>query len=192
MSIVSDTWDLWEVLTEYLPQLKDEIMARDGKVVIRPDSGDPVDIICGTRLGNDTTGSQSTSTESGVIELLWDTFGGTINEKGYKELDSHIGCIYGDAITHERAREIFERLEAKGFASTNIVFGVGSFTYQFNTRDTFGFAMKATYGEVNGVGREIFKDPITDNGEKKSAKGLLMVQKNENNGDYEMVDPLGS
>jgi len=117
--------------------------------------------------------------EKGVIELLWDVFGGTINEQGYKVLDSHIGAIYGDSITIERAEEICKRLEAKGFASTNIVLGVGSFTYQFNTRDTFGFAMKATYVEVNGEGREIFKDPITDDGVKKSAKGLLRVAGDE-------------
>jgi nicotinamide phosphoribosyltransferase len=66
-------------------------------------------------------------------------------------------------------------LEAKGFASTNVVLGIGSFTYQYNTRDTFGFAMKATYVEVDGEGREIFKDPITDDGMKKSATGLLQV-----------------
>lgn len=72
------------------------------------------------------------------------------------------------------------RLKQKGFASTNVVLGIGSFTYQYNTRDTFGFAMKATYGEVNGEGREIFKDPITDDGTKKSAKGLLKVEKKNN------------
>jgi nicotinamide phosphoribosyltransferase len=180
LSIVSDTWDLWKVCTEHIVTLKEEILARDGKVVIRPDSGDPVDIICGKvfPLGTTLSGSQI-SESKGVIELLWDVFGGTINEQGYKVLDSHIGAIYGDSITIERANEICTRLEAKGFASTNIVLGVGSFTYQFNTRDTFGFAMKATYVEVNGEGREIFKDPITDDGVKKSAKGLLRVAGDE-------------
>ncbi len=91
-----------------------------------------------------------------------------------------IGAIYGDSITIDRAEEICKRLEAKGFASTNIVLGVGSFTYQYNTRDTFGFAMKATYVEVDGKGREIFKDPITDDGTKKSATGLLSVFKDDN------------
>jgi nicotinamide phosphoribosyltransferase len=71
-------------------------------------------------------------------------------------------------------------LKAKGFASTNVVLGIGSYTYQYNTRDTFGFAMKATYGEVNGVGREIFKNPITDDGTKKSAKGLMKIELVEN------------
>ena len=254
LSIVSDTWDLWIVITKYLPELKEEILARDGKVVIRPDSGDPVDIICGTptmdsgytgddldtwkeyvaetlddqfKSNLDAEDPHSEETElftfqgkrykvtyrpdlnrhdktyyyvdnygdtvssckfveletepyhKGVIELLWDIFGGTINEQGYKVLDSHIGAIYGDSITIERANEICKRLEAKGFASTNIVLGVGSFTYQFNTRDTFGFAMKATYVEVDGEGREIFKDPITDDGTKKSATGLLKVTKED-------------
>ncbi|MEL6944943.1 MAG: nicotinate phosphoribosyltransferase, partial [Bacteroidota bacterium] len=169
VSIVSDTWDLWKVLTSYLPKLKEEVLARDGKVVIRPDSGDPVDIICGNPNG------QHNAERKGVIELLWDTFDGTINEKGYKELDAHIGAIYGDSITLERAESICKRLKDKGFASTNVVLGIGSFTYQYNTRDTFGFAMKATYGEVAGEGRVIYKDPITDDGTKKSAKGLIQV-----------------
>lgn len=170
VSIVSDTWDLWKVLTDYLPRLKNEIIAREGKVVIRPDSGDPVEIICGNPHG------KTEQEKKGVIELLWDVFGGTTNGKGFKELIPHIGAIYGDSITVARATQICERLKAKGFASTNVVLGIGSFTYQYNTRDTFGFAMKATYGEVNGQGRAIFKDPITDDGTKKSAKGLMKIE----------------
>lgn len=181
VSIVSDTWDLWKVLTEYLPVLKDDIITRPGKVVIRPDSGDPVDIICGNPNG------KNENEKKGVIELLWDVFGGKTNDKGFKELVPQIGAIYGDSITTERATQICERLKAKGFASTNVVFGIGSFTYQYNTRDTFGFAMKATYGEVDGIGREIFKDPITDDGTKKSAKGLLQIFKNAE-GEYELKD----
>jgi nicotinamide phosphoribosyltransferase len=191
LSVVSDTWDLWKVCTEHLVTLKEEILAREGKLVIRPDSGDPVDIICGTLTTYDSsTGEDYHKSyrvrEKGVIELLWDVFGGEINEQGYKVLDPHIGAIYGDSITLDRAEQIFTRLEAKGFASTNIVLGVGSFTYQYNTRDTFGFAMKATYVEVDGVGREIFKDPITDDGVKKSAKGLMKVVKE--NGEYRLID----
>lgn len=171
VSIVSDTWNLWTVITDYLPRLKNEIMARDGKVVIRPDSGDPVKIICGDCNLDDYESSQ------GVISLLWEIFGGTVNDKGYKELDSHIGCIYGDSITIDRARNILERLKLKGFSSTNIVFGVGSYTYQYNTRDTFGWAMKATYAEINSVGHAITKNPITDSGTKKSHSGILKVVK---------------
>jgi len=207
LSVVSDTWDLWKLITEYLVELKDEILARDGKLVIRPDSGDPVDIICGTfDFSKDKTifGADPTldtvriTEEKGVVELLWDIFGGTVNEQGYKVLDSHIGCIYGDSITLARAEDICSRLEAKGFASTNVVLGIGSYTYQYNTRDTYGFAMKATYVEVENPnimlmsnppqpkieGREIFKDPVTDDGTKKSAKGLLAVH--DKDGIYEL------
>lgn len=207
LSYVSDSYDLWAVLTKILPTIKERILARDGKLVIRPDSGDPVDIICGNAFdekGNyigqiekdmlQYYDNQAQCEHKGVIELLWDVFGGTINEQGYKVLDPHIGAIYGDSITLERAEEICARLEAKGFASTNVVFGIGSYTYQFNTRDTFGFAMKATYVEITKeeyvgttpenielqetvTGFEIFKDPVTDTGMKKSARGLLRVLK---------------
>lgn len=193
LSIVSDTWDLWTVLTQYIPTLKEEILARDGKVVIRPDSGDPVDIICGIeshRLTKDNKGNKyryngglpdytqpviSDAEEKGVVELLWETFGGTISKEGYKVLDSHIGAIYGDSITLERAKAICERLEAKGFASTNVVLGIGSYSMGYATRDNQGGAIKSTYVEIDGEGVEIFKDPVTDDGTKKSAKGLLRV-----------------
>ena len=194
LSVVSDTWNIWDVCTKHIVTLKEEILARDGKLVIRPDSGDPSDILCG--VGYDVhinplrTNRPDYSIEErkGVIELLWDVFGGTVNEQGYKVLDSHIGAIYGDSITIDRADEICKRLASKGFASTNIVLGVGSFTYQYNTRDTFGFAMKATYVEVNGEGREIFKNPITDDGTKKSATGLLHVSKVMD--EYVLVDKV--
>ncbi len=184
LSVVSDTWDLWNVITNILPQLKEEILARDGKLVIRPDSGDPVDIICGESNSDVAVSPQN----RGVVQLLWDIFGGTTNKEGYKVLDPHIGAIYGDSITLERADEICRRLEAKGFASTNVVLGIGSFTYQYNTRDTFGFAMKATYVEKNGEGFEIFKDPVTDSGMKKSAKGLVSVIANPLDGSPTLVD----
>ncbi|MDI9340312.1 MAG: nicotinate phosphoribosyltransferase [Sediminibacterium sp.] len=170
VSIVSDTWDFWQVITDYLPKLKAKVLARNGKVVIRPDSGDPVKIIIGDK--NATPGSPE---YKGAIECMWEIFGGTVTEKGYKLLDAHIGLIYGDSITLQRQKDILEGLKAKGFASFNVVLGIGSYTYEYVTRDTYGFAMKATYGEVNGEARNIFKDPKTDDGTKRSAKGLLMV-----------------
>jgi nicotinamide phosphoribosyltransferase len=174
LSVVSDTWDYWQVLTQFLPEIKPIIMARNGKLVIRPDSGDPVKIICGD------PNSSINHICKGSVEILWDLFGGTINAKGYKELDSHIGLIYGDSITLDRATAICEGLEAKGFATTNVVYGIGSYTYQYVTRDTFGFAMKSTYGVVNGEPKNIYKNPKTDNGLKNSAKGLLKVDENLN------------
>ncbi|QIW89850.1 nicotinate phosphoribosyltransferase [Bacillus phage Izhevsk] len=251
-SVVSDTWDFWKVVGEYLPKLKNEIMERDGRVVIRPDSGDPVDILCGKHFEDLTNDKWVKSLEDaketfyemmmedlrdrtphgeygesnirdkfkydgkyyvmeieveynrydkqyyfieedrlkkfeefeptlqdlGLIECLWNIFGGTITEKGYKLLDTHIGAIYGDSITLERARKIVHRLERKGFASLNVVFGIGSFTYQYNTRDTFGFACKATYAVVDGEERMLFKDPKTDDGTKKSQRGRVHVHYN--------------
>jgi nicotinamide phosphoribosyltransferase len=184
-SMVSDSWDFWQLVTEYLPALKDTIMNRNGKLTIRPDSGDPVDIICGTY----SVLNGRSPEQKGLIECLWETFGGTINSKGYKELDPHIGAIYGDSITLERQDTILRKLMEKGFASNNIVFGVGSYTYGMVSRDSFGIAFKSTYVKVNGVGKPIFKDPKTDSdGTKKSAKGLLMVS--HENGQYTLNDDV--
>lgn len=270
VSIVGDTINWWKFL-EILCDLKEEILARPtneiglSKVVGRPDSGDPADIICGIsvrKLGDwskadtlekwkehvaaemddqfcenldavnphqsetevfncpidgkvytvtytpdlnrhdktyyyvDNYGSDVSKCEfvettltpeqKGSVELLWETFGGTTTEQGYKVLDNHIGLIYGDSITLPVALDIFQRLEAKGFASTNIVFGVGSYTMQYLTRDSLGMAVKATYCEVDGKGYELFKDPVTDSGMKKSAKGLLRVEKEGD--DYVLYD----
>ena len=269
VSYVADSFDFWSVLTDVLPALKDVIMSREasavapGKLVIRPDSGDPVEVICGRvekifdtledaieevndqhfeEASADCEGSYNIGCEEyktavyirgeskyyelttpfeynrhdkqyyyidnygdagrttakevsptpemkGAIQLLWETFGGTVTDKGYKMLDSHIGLIYGDSITTKRAEEILRRLAEKGFASGNVVFGVGSYTYQCNTRDTFGFAVKATYTEVDGEGIAIFKDPKTD-AKKKSAKGMLQVVKDEATGEFVLRDDV--
>lgn len=185
VSIVSDTWDFWHVLTVILPSMKDLIMERDGKIVIRPDSGNPIDIICG-----DPKAEWGTPAYKGAIQLLWDVFGGTVNSKGFKVLDSHIGLIYGDSITLERGKRIFERLAENGFASSNVVLGVGSYTYQHNTRDTYGFAMKATGAIINGEEHQLFKDPITDDGTKKSFKGFLSTRYDPLRDEYYTVDKL--
>jgi nicotinamide phosphoribosyltransferase len=207
LSIVADSFDYWATITEVAPALKDKILARKpnelgmAKVVFRPDSGDPVKIVTGyfdDELVCDSEGTPMLfedgtyrSLESGVkvteherkgsIQCLWDTFGGSETTKGYKVLHERVGLIYGDSISMERAFQILSRLMKKGFASCNIVFGIGSFTYNMLSRDTFGWAMKANYAEVKyeyGVHRiEIYKDPATDDGTKKSAKGLLRVVK---------------
>ena len=206
MSLVSDSFDLWRVLTDYLPKLKDIIMSRDGKLVIRPDSGNPTDIICGktslkghifktydeyleaVNFYGDEYFEKITENEfKGVIELLWDVFGGTTNEQGFKVLDSHIGMIYGEAINQDNIKEIFQRLEDKGFASSNCFFGQGSFSMQMVTRDTWGMALKCIAQQRDGKLVEIMKDPVTDDGIKKSAKGLTVVFKDEN-GEYYLKD----
>lgn len=184
VSIVSDTWDFWNVMETVIKPLKETIMARDGKVVIRADSGDPADILCGDPNG------KTELERKGVVEVLWDIFGGEVSEQGYKVLDSHIGTIYGDAITLERCEEICYRLEQKGFASTNVVYGIGSYTYQFNTRDTFGFALKSSFVIIDGEEKQIFKAPKTDtDGFKKSLKGRAVVL--ESDGELIVKDGLG-
>lgn len=219
LSVVSDTWDFWKLVTEYLPKLKDQIMSRDGTVVIRPDSGDPVKILTGHTIGKLRNEWGSDDAEvyeidgtfykgevrynefgdvllanrievpdyevKGLIECLWDTFGGTTDENNMRLLDSHIGAIYGDSITLERQDQIIKRLVAKKFVPS-VVLGIGSYTYQYVTRDTHGSAMKATDIQM-GTGNHmpIFKDPKTDRS-KKSAKGLLMVVKED--GVYKLID----
>lgn len=251
LSLVFDTWDFWNGVTVILPELKDEILARDGTVVIRPDSGDPVEILCGkefktvntygatdfdtwkeyvaehmdskfcaeldaenphwddTQLYSGDFGAYKvtykpdlnrhdktyyyvdnwgstvskctftpvtpTAEDKGLIECLWEIFGGTINDKGYKVLHDKIGAIYGDSITLERQEQILSRLAAKGFAS-KVVLGIGSYSYQYVTRDTHGSAIKAVNVVKNGVETGICKEPKTDLG-KKSAKGLLRIER---------------
>lgn len=181
VSIVSDTWDFWNVIENVIPSLKEEILARDGKVVIRPDSGNPVKIIVGDENG-------ATELErKGLVEALWDIFGGEVNELGYKVLDPHIGAIYGDSITRERAEQILQGLKDKGFAASNIVFGVGSFSFQFTTRDSLGFAMKATWTLRSDGEFMIFKAPKTD-ASKNSQRGRVVVF--EEDGEIKFRDGL--
>lgn len=186
-SMVSDSYDYWNVITNLLPKCKEEILNHNGKFIVRPDSGNPIDIVCGTQIKTD---NNSTPEELGTVECLWNIFGGTINSKGFKVLDSHIRVIYGDGITLNRAEEIYKRLIAKGFSCENVTFGVGSFSMQCLeesngvlspfTRDTFSIAVKATYCELDGEPIMIFKNPKTDKDNfKKSQKGCCLVYYDE-------------
>lgn len=248
ISMVSDSYDYWNVLSNMLPKLKSSILKREGKVVIRPDSGDPIDIICGTKLiydlpchtqedyislfskitydkfvnkeinfeesqiyyfrledtvyrlknyvpnyissrrgynmlniikmgsSIDECNEEYSVEEKGSIEVLGEIFGYSVNSKGYKVLNPSIGLIYGDGITLERCQAICEKLKLQGWATNNVVFGVGSFSYQYITRDTLGFALKATHSIVNGEERKIQKHPKTDKDAfKKSQKGMCVV-----------------
>lgn len=226
VSYVADSYDFWAIITRAALILKEDIMARDGRVVFRPDSGIPEHIIAGYRyIGDFETLSEAKDAAwesekgevvsvkgkyyniefdedtdyldlepsdlqdhevKGAIQCLWEIFGGEVNSKGYKVLDSHVGLIYGDSITVARAKDIFERLKDKGFASSNIVYGVGSFTTQYTTRDSLGMAVKATGAVIDGQQIMVVKEPKTDLG-KKSAKGFLKVVRDEN-GELKLVD----
>ena len=185
VSIVADSFDFWYMMEFGIKVLKPIIEARQpnalglAKVVFRPDSGNPIDIICGTG------GLLQTPEAKGAIECLYDVFGSTTNSLGFKHLNPRVGLIYGDSITIERQEQILAKLAAKRYATDCIVLGVGSYSLCMNSRDTLGFAMKATYTAINDVPYNIYKDPATDAGTKRSAKGLLAVI--ENNGELQLI-----
>lgn len=251
LSHVSDSFDFWAFVSEGLPMLKDKILDREGKLVIRPDSGDPVEVLCGKNSSYDSlredpdtfeewkewvaetvdeyfrdnldsenphysethtfkgkygvyevtyepdlnrhdktyyyvdnwgdtvdkctfTKVEETFEDKGLIECLGDLFGTTESPTGLKLLHDNIGAIYGDSITLERQDQIIKRLEAKGYAGL-VVLGVGSYSYQYITRDTHGSAVKSTFAVRNGQEFDVCKDPATDK-KKKSAKGLLRIE----------------
>lgn len=189
VSIVSDTYDYWKVITEYAKELKEIILNRPvnefglSKVVFRPDSGDQVKIICG-----DLDAEPGSPEYKGTIECLWEIFGGTVSPKGYKMINERAGCILGDGCTYEIVKEILIKLREKGFASSNMVFGVGSWGIgRGASRDSLGIAQKATWAQVSGISYNLFKDPLTDKDKmKKSAKGLLRVDLID--GEYQLKD----
>lgn len=178
VSVVLDSYDYWNVIENILPQLKEEIMNHNGCMLMRGDSGDCVEVVTKT------------------VFKLWEEFGGTVNSKGYKVLDSHVKAIYGDSITVQRCEQIYRILEENGFACSNVALGVGSFSFQCIeedgvlkpfTRDTFSSCIKATYCEIDGKPYPIFKDP-KDGGFKKSQKGCCTVS--EENGELQYTDEL--
>lgn len=181
VSIVSDTWDLWKVLTDIVPRLKNEILAREGKVVIRPDSGNPEYILCG-----DPNKGHSCPEADGVLRLLRQAVG--VTERGNAmPLINKMAAIYGDAINFDRSDKILGRIvQELKLSPFNQVFGIGSYTYEYVTRDTYGWAMKATAVERDGQIVPIFKKPVTDDGTKFSAKGILAVH--GENGNYHLVE----
>ena len=260
---VSDSYDFWNVVTNILPSLREEIEAHNGFIGIRHDSDEPVHALCGIKSINlnkilcgepevnnfedfeslvyeivnddlhfdevekvyfeykfkdiaykgvfdiipyvesydhkgrewiayETTflREERTPEDKGMVESLYELFGGYTNSKGYKVMNPKLKAVYGDSITIPRAKEIYKRLEDKGFAANNVSLGVGSFSMECLeengelkpfTRDSFSIAVKATYCiyDDNGEEKEIFiyKDPKGCSG-KKSLKGLCRVVEN--------------
>ena len=175
-SAVLDSYDYWNIIENVLPQLKEEILAHNGCMLMRGDSGDCVEVVTRT------------------VFKLWEIFGGTVNSKGYKVLDPHVKAIYGDSITIQRCEAIYKILEENGFACSNVALGVGSFSMQCVeedgilkpfTRDTFSSCIKATYCEIADVPYPIFKNP-KDGGFKKSQKGCCIVTFED--GEYRFTD----
>lgn len=229
VSIVSDTYDFYNVMMNFTETLREEILGRDGKLVFRPDSGDPLKILCGSvrveksevplkrvteiiasdfeegycdtryfdydgkiyRIGWNTFEDmivtaqevELTPEQKGAVRILDEKFGSTVNSKGFKELNPKVGLIYGDGMYYDRVKNIYDTLTAMGYATTNVVLGIGGLLLQQHNRDDLGFAIKATFAEINGEKVELFKDPVTDPG-KRSHKGLMKLFKDGNGGYY--------
>lgn len=154
LAIVSDSYDLYNAITNiWGGTLKDEVINSGATVIIRPDSGNPPDVVLRS------------------LQLLEEKFGSSINHKGYKVLNN-VRVIQGDGINEDSIRQILEKAKAFGFSATNIAFGMGGALLQKVDRDTQKFAYKCSEVTVDGKARGVSKDPITDPG-KRSKEGRL-------------------
>lgn len=164
VACVSDSYDIWNAVRNiWGGVLKDEVMARDGTLVIRPDSGDP------------------TGVPLDVIELAMERFGSSVNAKGYRVLPDQVRVIQGDGMTPETISQLLANAADRGISVDNFAMGMGGGLLQKVDRDTLKFAMKASAVEVNGVWRDVAKDPVTDRG-KASKAGRQAVLRID--GDY--------
>ena len=169
VACVSDSFDVYHATSNiWGDTLKEKILEREGTLVIRPDSGDPIQV------------------NLKLLGLLEEKFGATVNSKGYKVLHPKVRIIQGDGIDINSMERILEALKNQKWSADNIAFGSGGGLLQRHHRDTLKCAFKCSYIEINGIGRKVYKNPITDPG-KKSFKGLVTLQK-DNNGKYETME----
>lgn len=180
VSYVSDSEDYYGLLAESLPRLKDHILGRQEdsnglcKFVFRPDSSPktPLEVIVGDEFSDDEYQFK------GSLQLLWETFGGSLNSKGFKVLNPKVGLLYGEAIDIEMQELIYQEMVNNGWCVSNVLFGVGSWGFlDRSSRDNFSQALKGTHSIVNGTGVSMQKTPKTAANSKTSAKGFLRVQK---------------
>lgn len=159
VAVVSDSYDLDAALTGiWGGSLRNKVLARKGTLVVRPDSGDPVE------------------TPVRAIKALWEAFGGTVNAKGYRLLDPHVRVIQGDGMTPATIAQLIDRLIEEGFAIDNIAFGMGGGLLQQVNRDTLRFAMKANaMRDAEGVWHDVAKAPATDPGKSSKAGRQAVV-----------------
>ena len=160
VSIVSDSYNIEEALDLFGLQLKEAVLSRPGKLVVRPDSGNPPDqaVLC--------------------LRRLWEHFGGTENEMGFRVLDPRVGVIYGDGINTKSIGEICKAVFEAGYAMSNIIFGMGGGLLQQLDRDTHKFAFKCSAVRIDGEWRDVWKNPVTDTG-KHSKPGRLRLARTE-------------
>ncbi|WP_144142410.1 nicotinate phosphoribosyltransferase [Paraburkholderia sp. BCC1884] len=167
VSVVSDSYDLFAALHTWGTELKQAVIDSGGMLVIRPDSGDPQKIVLQT------------------LHALDASFGSTLNSKGRRVLD-HVRVIQGDGVNAESIEAILAAIDEAGFATDNIVFGMGGALLQQINRDTQRFAMKCSAIRLGDTWHDVRKDPVTDAG-KRSMKGRLTLLRNRRTGEYRTV-----
>ena len=161
VAVVSDSYDIYHAIREHWGKtLKDEVIQSGGTVVVRPDSGDPVDVV------------------HKCLVLLDEAFGHTVNSKGFKVLN-HVRVIQGDGINPDSIRAILERATSAGYATDNLAFGMGGALLQKLDRDTQKFALKCSAARVNGEWIDVYKDPVTDKGKQSKRGRLTLLQHRE-------------
>lgn len=169
VAVVSDSFNIFEACSDiWGSKLREEVLARDGTLVIRPDSGDPPRVICE------------------ILPILEERFGSRVNEKGYRVLNDKVRLIQGDGINFEMLDQILYAMKRNGWSADNIAFGSGGGLLQKLNRDTLKFAFKCSAIKVNGEWKDVYKSPITDRG-KKSKQGKMKLVKN---GDVYSTAPL--
>lgn len=174
VAVVSDSYDIYRAIREHWGQtLRQEVIDSGATVVIRPDSGDPVEVVHRCLL------------------LLDETFGSTVNGKGYRVLN-HVRVIQGDGINPASIRAILERIVGAGFAADNLAFGMGGALLQHMNRDTQKFALKCSAARVDGAWIDVYKAPVTDAG-KVSKRGRLALLRHRGSGEFRTVPiPAGA
>lgn len=159
VSVVSDSYDIFAACEKWGTELKQDVLDSGATLVVRPDSGDPADVV------------------TKCLRILDKYFGHTVNAKGYKVLNN-VRVLQGDGINHQSIRSILYTATLAGYSADNIVFGQGGALLQMVNRDDQKFAMKCSAALVDGKWVDVFKDPITDKG-KQSKKGRVTLFKTE-------------
>ena len=159
VACVSDSYNIYEACQKWGTELKDDVINSGATLVVRPDSGYPPEVV------------------ANCLQILDEHFGHTVNEKGFKVLN-HVRVIQGDGITQDTIDRILHRMETAGYSADNIAFGQDGKLLQEVDHDTQKFAMKCSSIVVNGVPRDVYKQPITDMG-KESKKGRVTLYKNK-------------
>lgn len=168
VAVVSDSYDIYRAITEHWGKtLRAEVVNSGATVVVRPDSGDPVEVV------------------HKCLVLLDEAFGSTANGKGYKVLN-HVRLIQGDGVNPDSIRAILERITEAGYATDNIAFGMGGALLQHMNRDTQKFALKCSAAHIHGEWIDVYKAPVTDAG-KVSQRGRLTLLRHREYGTYKTV-----